>query len=102
MLVAFFITTGGAMSRNIRFVDGSVQFRRFAYLHKRDWSQFGLLEAVDHRNARDHLGGRFYIRRVWLTLDESHEQTCNRDLRWKIVLSVFCDLTGPSVFIQEP
>jgi len=39
-----------------RVIGGNIQFRRFAYLHKWDRSKFGLLDAVDYRNARDHLG----------------------------------------------
>lgn len=72
-----------------RVIGGNIQFRRFAYLHKRDRSKFGLLDAVDYRNARDHLGSGYYIRTTWLTLEEEHAQVLDRDRRREIVSSIF-------------
>lgn len=77
------------MSSNERIIGGNVQHRRFAYMHKRDRERFGLLEAVDHQNARDHLGSGYYIRQTWLTLEEEHAQAFDRDHRWEIVSSIF-------------
>lgn len=81
--------TVNAMSKDTRVVGGHVQYRRFAYLHKRDRSKFGLLEAVDYKNARDHLGKGYHIRTTWLTLEEEHSQGSDRDRRWEIVSSIF-------------
>ena len=77
------------MASNIRIIGGNVQQRRFAYLHKRDRDRFGLLEAVDYRNARDHLGSGFYIRQTWLTREEEHAQAFDRKRRLEIVSSIF-------------
>jgi len=77
------------MSSNERIIGGNVQHRRFAYLHKRDRSIFGLLEAVDYQDARDYLGGGFYIRQTWLTIEEGRAQAFDRDRRWQIVSSIF-------------
>ncbi len=77
------------MSRDERIVGGNVQFRRFAYMNKKDHSQFGLLEAIDYKNARDHLGKGYFIRTAWLTLEEEHAQGSDRDRRWEIVSSIF-------------
>ena len=77
------------MSLNERIVCGNFQYRLFAYLHKRDRDRFGLLDAVDYQNARDHLGSCFYIRQIWLTLEEVQEQAFDRDRKWKIVASIF-------------
>lgn len=76
------------MSSNERIISGNVQNRRFAYLHKRDRERFGLLEAVDYQNAKDHLGSGFYIRQTWLTLEEEQSQAFDRDRRWEIVSSI--------------
>ena len=75
--------------RNERFSGDTVQLRRFAYLHKQDRSRFGLLEAVDYRDARNHLGSRYHIRQVWLTIEDDHEQAFNGSLRWQIVSNLF-------------
>jgi len=72
-----------------RIIGGNIQFRRFAYLHKRDRSKFGLLDAVDYRNACDHLGSGYYIRTTWLTLEEEHAQGSDCDRRREIVSSIF-------------
>lgn len=83
------------MSKDERVVGGHVQFRRFAYLHKKDHSKFGLLDAIDYKNARDHLGKGYHIRTTWLTLEEEHAQVSDCDRRLEIVSSIF--LTPASV-----
>jgi len=84
------------MSSNERFIGGSIQHRRFAYLHKNHRDRFGLLEAVDYQNARDHLGGDYHIRQIWLTLDDVYEESFDRDRRLEIVSSIFKSQTqGP-------
>lgn len=77
------------MTENERSIGGNIQCRRFAYLHKRDHSRFGLLEATNYQNARNHLGSGFHIRQTWLTLDEEHAITYDRERRWEIVSSIF-------------
>jgi len=62
--------------------------RRFAYLHKKDHDRFGLLEASDSKNARQHLGSQFHIRQTWLTSEEEHNTDC-RERKWEIVASIF-------------
>lgn len=75
--------------RNMREVGGNYQYRRFAYLHKKDHEFFGLLLALDYKNAREHLGSRFHIRQTWLTEKEEDEQGFDRELRREIVYSIF-------------
>lgn len=77
------------MSRNERLIGGHLHLRRFAYLHKRHHDQFGLLEAVDYRNAIQHLGRGYFVRQTWLTIDEHQSQQVDRNRRWEIVASVF-------------
>lgn len=79
------------MARNERVIGGVVQRRKFAYLHKSDSYQFGIIEAVDYKNARQHLGSRFLIRQVWLTVDEDHAQAFDKDRKWQIVAAVFLE-----------
>lgn len=79
------------MSENERIIGGNVQLRLFAYLHKRDRSKFGLLEALDYQNARDHLGSAFHIRQTWLTIEEHHGAMFDSDVKWDIVRSIFLD-----------
>ena len=74
---------------NTRITGGVTFTRRFAYLKKSDHTRFGLLLATDSQNARQHLGRGFYIRQIWLTLDEEHEAKFNSDRKWEIVSSVF-------------
>ena len=74
---------------NIRVIGGNVSCRRFAYLHKKDHSKFGLLLATDKRNARQHLGNQFHITPTWLTPDEDVDIDTNRARRWAIVSSIF-------------
>ena len=75
------------MSKDTREIGGHLQFRRFAYLCKDDRSVFGLLEAVDYKNARKHLGSRFHIRQTWLSQDEMSDGSERR--KWEIVASIF-------------
>jgi hypothetical protein len=82
-------------------VGGNVQYRRFAYLQKRDHQQFGLLEAVDYRNARDHLGGGYHIRETWLTLEEEYAYAFDRERRWEIVSSIFLNPLSVA-FVGQP
>lgn len=67
-------------------------FRRFAYLHKKDHSRFGLLEATDSRNAREYLGRQFHIRQTWLTTEEESIIDFNRERKWEIVSSIFASV----------
>lgn len=76
-------------SSNYRMIGGNVQYRRFAYLHKWDRDRFGLLEAVNYRDARAHLGSCFHLRQTWLTPDEEDAQGFDHDRRWQIVSSIF-------------
>jgi hypothetical protein len=76
---------------NTRFIGGNVLRRRFAYLHKRDKSQFGLLKAVDYRDARSHLGSSFHIKQVWIEHDVEWEQAFDRGLRLTLVEAAFSD-----------
>jgi|JI10StandDraft_1071094.scaffolds.fasta_scaffold1446284_2 hypothetical protein len=77
------------MARNERIIGGNIQYRRFAYLHKTNREKFGVLDAVDYRDARYHLGSSFHIRQTWLTPDEDSLQMTNRDKRFEIVSSIF-------------
>lgn len=79
------------MSRNERVINGVLQIRKFAYLHKSDIYQFGLLEAADYKNARQYLGSRFRIRQVWLTVEEDHAQAFDKDRKWQIVAAVLLE-----------
>jgi hypothetical protein len=74
---------------NTRCIGGNLSFRRFAYLHKKDHSKFGLLEANDQGNARRHLGKQFHITATWLTSDEDADIGTNSARRWEIVSSIF-------------
>lgn len=49
-----------------RRVNSVWEIQRFAFLHKTDGDDFGLLEAVSFADARRHLGSRFWIKSVWL------------------------------------
>jgi hypothetical protein len=74
---------------NTRVICGNVMHRRFAYLHKKDWQMFGLLLALDMKDARKHLGSGFLIRKTWLSSEE--EMHCFKYERIKeIVESIFC------------
>lgn len=73
---------------NTKIIAGNLMFRRFAYLHKKDHDRFGLLEASDSKNARQHLGSQFHIRQTWLTTNEEHNTDC-RERKWEIVASIF-------------
>ena len=75
-------------TRDYRFNAGEVEFRRFAYRHKSKPDLFGLLEAVDSRDARRHLGSQFFIRQVWLTVEDDHAQADSRERRREIVDTV--------------
>ena len=77
------------MDENEREIGGNHQSRRFAYLHKKDHSKFGLLLATDQRNARDHLGKQFHIKVTWLNRHERENVDFDRALRWEIVSSIF-------------
>ena len=77
------------MDENEREIGGNHQSRRFAYLHKKDHSKFGLLLATDQRNARDHLGKQFHIKATWLNRHEWENVDFDRALRWEIVSSIF-------------
>lgn len=77
------------MSNSERFIGGVHKTRMFAYLHKKDRSKFGILEASDSADARRHLGSRYYIKATWLTIEERHDQMFNRDRKWEIVSSIF-------------
>ena len=78
------------MNRDIRVREGQLQFRRYAYLHKKDRSKLGLLEAASHANAVEHLGRGYWIRTVWLTNDQRFQELYE-DGRKKIVRSVMKD-----------
>jgi hypothetical protein len=79
-----------------------MQFRRFAYLRKRDWSEFGLLEAADSRDARQHLGTGYHIRQTWLTAEEHTQEHFDRDLRWRIVSSIFLSPLSDGYIRKNP
>ena len=72
---------------NERIIGGQVQFRRFAYLHKHDHSQFGLLEAVDYKDAKCYLGSQYHVRKTWLTMEEVSGLSTDR--KREIVSSIF-------------
>ena len=74
---------------NVRCIGGNVGFRRFAYLHKKDHSKFGVLEAANQTDARKHLGKQYHIRYTWLTADEELDIGTNKARRWEIVSSIF-------------
>ena len=74
---------------NTRCIGGNLGFRRFAYLHKKDHSKFGLLEATDQGDARRYLGKQYHITVSWLTSDEAFDIGTNRARRWEIVSSIF-------------
>jgi hypothetical protein len=76
------------MSQNTRIKNDILESRRFAYLHKRDKERFGILEAVDYKDARSYLGSSYRVRQVWLS-----EVPFDRAGKWEIVSSTFSDLT---------
>lgn len=76
-------------SSNERFRGGNRQVRRFAYLHKKDHDRFGILEAVDLRDARNYLGKEWHVRTTWLTDDETSHVAESGEAKWEIVSSIF-------------
>jgi hypothetical protein len=58
----------------------------YAYKHRRDPERFGLLEAVDYKDAVRHLGSAFYVRTVRLPWDFMHP---DREQKREIVDCVF-------------
>lgn len=86
--------------KNVKVVGGHVRYRRFAYLHKHDRSRFGLLEAVNYQDARNHLGSGYYIRQTWLTSEEEGAIGFDRDRRWKIVSFIFLNRLSSSFIGQ--
>jgi hypothetical protein len=77
------------MSKNVRRVGGNMMVRRFAYFHHGKTELWGLLEAVDSKDARRHLGSSaFDIKQTWLSMEEEEAQIVDRDRRWEIVASV--------------
>ena len=63
----------------------------FAYMHRHDNEQFGLLEAVDFKNAREHLGRSFSIVECDIDGVEWAESICHRDKRRAIVERVMAN-----------
>lgn len=55
------------ISNSLRVIGGNYQYGFYAYCHKRDRSRWGLLEAVDYRDALKHLGKAFRIKKTWLS-----------------------------------
>ena len=53
----------------VRGKDGRLLVRVFGYVSKADRSHFGLLEAMDYRDAIRFLGRRYYVRQIWLTAE---------------------------------
>jgi hypothetical protein len=72
-----------------------MQHRRFAYLHKNDRQRLGLLQALDMKNARGHLGRDFMIQETWLSDDEEESVGFDSERRREIVASVFHELVIP-------
>ncbi len=83
---------------NTRVICGNMQHRRFAYIHKDDRQRLGLLQALDMKNARGHLGRDFFIKETWLSSDEEESVGFDSERRREIVVSVFNEL----VVSKEP
>jgi hypothetical protein len=67
---------------------------RFAYTNKRGPKavRFGLLQAVDMKDARDWLGSGFRIRKAWIDSDRLQDAAFDRDKKKEIVSKVFLDI----------
>lgn len=61
--------------------------RVYAYRHKRNYDQFGLLEAIDYRDARHHLGSGFKIHRCWLSMEVHHKAMGDKEYKWLLVMT---------------
>lgn len=57
-----------------RIIDGVLMEKRFAYLSKTNPDRFGILMALDYQNAKDHLGGNFWIKTMWINSDQDWKQ----------------------------
>ena len=62
---------------------------RYAYMHKKNKDKFGLLEAVDYRDARQWLGSMFCIAKTKLSYNEEKKQMFDRDYRLTLVDRAF-------------
>lgn len=78
------------MTERTRLVCGNLRYRRYAYLKKDDYSIFGLLEAVNYKDAKKHLGSHFFIRKTWLNQNEENAaRSMDKSKMWPIVQSIF-------------
>lgn len=71
-----------------RIIDGVLMEKRYAYLSKTNPDRFGILMALDYQNAKDHLGGNFWIKTIWINSDQDWKQRYDRDFRKLLVRKV--------------
>lgn len=81
-------------AKHEKLIDGVMCKRRYAYLKKSDRDRFGLLDAVDYRDARRHLGSGYWIKSIWLSCDEMRECRNGYEHMRNVVLSALREHVG--------
>lgn len=81
-------------AKNEKLINGVKYERRYAYLKKNDRDRFGILIAVDFRDARRFLGSGYWIKSVWLSCDEVRKCCFDYEYKRKIVSSALREHAG--------
>ena len=81
-----------SIDRNTRIVNGQTMRRLYVYIHKKDHSIFGVVEATNMKEARQKLGKRsgigFHLCEKWLN-EEGYLSLSEEGGLFSVVYAVF-------------